>query len=290
VNGAALIVENLAKRYGRVEALSNVSFRVPLNTLTAFMGENGAGKTTTLKLVLGFLHPDAGRLECPVSRVGYVPERPAFFPWLRGRELVAITARAFGLPPAGLDQRIMNLSERLVFDIRLLDRRAPAYSLGNQKKLAYLQSLLISPDLLIVDEPFSTLDPLAIKKVRELFAELKGAGKTIFVSSHLIGEMERICDEFIIIKRGRIIVQAGLDGLKQDYAFIRLPADKLRLAGLDRQKLDVFSAWVRDEKEGVVMLVEKSRADYLMNFAREGVRVQPEAPTLESLYFFFTSL
>jgi ABC-type multidrug transport system ATPase subunit len=287
---AALVVENLAKRYGRVEAVSQVSFRVSLNTLTAFMGENGAGKTTTLKLILGFLRPDNGRLHCPFARVGYVPERPAFFPWLRGKDLIAMTAKAFGISLSTLATDITRLCDRLGFDRRLLDRRVPTYSSGNQKKFAYLQSLLIFPDLLVVDEPFSSLDPLAITRVRDIFSDLKASGKTLFVSSHLIGEMEKICDQFIIIKKGRTVVQDGLDRLKRNHVFIRLPADKLKRAGLERQKLGVFSARVRDERDGVIMLLEKSKAEYLMGFTNQGVPVQSEAPTLESLYFFFTSI
>lgn len=212
----------LVKRFGRVRAVESASFRTAPGKITAFLGENGAGKTTTLKLILGFLRPDSGRIRLTASRVGYVPERPVFFPWLKGGEIIACTARAYGLPVGEVRNMILPLCQRLAFDPCLLERKVQTYSLGNQKKFSYLQSLLISPALLIVDEPFSALDPSSIKKTRDLFLELRAGGKTLLLSSHLISEMEKICDEFIIIKQGRIIVQENLNKLRSEYTLVRL--------------------------------------------------------------------
>jgi ABC-2 type transport system ATP-binding protein len=142
-----------------------------------------------------------------------VPERPVFFPWLKGEEIIALTARQSGIEMEERRRKTGRLADRIAFATELLDRRVPTYSLGNQKKFAYLQSLLIDPELLIVDEPFSSLDPYSIRMVRDLFLEMKKDGKTLFLSSHLISEMEKIADEFIIIKKGHIVVQGDLDHL-----------------------------------------------------------------------------
>lgn len=215
MTGSVLRVENLSKRYGRVVAVARANFCVTQGAVTAFLGENGAGKTTTLKLILGFLRPDLGGVEIKARRIGYVPEHPVFFRWLTGKEILACTTRLFRIPGREFALRLEKTSAGIGFDPRLLERRVQTYSRGNQKKFSYLQSLAVSPDLLIVDEPFSGLDPLSIKNVRGLFGELKKEGKSVFLSSHLISEVEKICDEFIIIKEGRILIQERLGCLGQ---------------------------------------------------------------------------
>lgn len=209
---ALVRAERLGKRFRDVEAVKDASFEIQPNAITCFLGENGAGKTTVLKLLLGFLRPDSGRFSLSAGRVGYVPERPVFFSWLRGDEILQCTARAFGLPGREAGQVIDGLCRRIPFDRRLLGRRPHTYSLGNQKKFSYLQSLLVRPDLLIVDEPFSALDPVSIKSMRALFLELRAQGKALLLSSHLISELEKVSDQFIIIKEGRIVAQGTLAG------------------------------------------------------------------------------
>ncbi len=207
-----LQAERLSKRFGAVEAVKDATFDVCPHTITAFLGENGAGKTTVLKLLLGFLSPDSGRFSFTTERVGYVPERPVFFPWLRGDEILLGTMRAFSLLEREADREVESICRRLAFDPCLLGRKVQTFSLGNQKKFSYLQSLLVDPDLLIIDEPFSAIDPVSIKSVRALFRELRAQGKALLLSSHLISELEKVCDEFIIIKKGRVVAQGTLVG------------------------------------------------------------------------------
>ncbi|MGB7294778.1 MAG: ABC transporter ATP-binding protein [Candidatus Aminicenantales bacterium] len=214
--------ERLVKSFGRVEAVRGVSFCVRSQTITAFLGENGAGKTTTLRLLLGFLRPDSGSVSLGATRVGYVPEQPAFFPWIKGEGIVRATAGKYGIPPSVVGERLEELTGRLGFDPGLLVRIVNTYSAGNRKKLSYLQSLLVSPDLLVVDEPFSALDPQSIRAVRELLLEMRAAGQTIFLSSHLLSELERVCDDFIVIRKGRIVAQDNLPKLRDGHVFVRL--------------------------------------------------------------------
>jgi ABC-type multidrug transport system ATPase subunit len=206
----------VSKRFGSVEAVRGATFALRRSALTGFLGENGAGKTTTIKLILGFLKPDAGAVDRGSERVGYVPEQPAFCPWLTGARLLELTARAVGLPLAELRARARFYGRILNFDEALLARTIRTYSLGNHKKFSYLQSLILDPDLLIVDEPFAALDPVAIKRVRDLFLDLKARGRTMLLSSHLISELEKVCDDVVIIRRGDVVFQGELRSLRAE--------------------------------------------------------------------------
>ena len=204
----------LAKRFGPLEALRDVSFKTRKGTITAMLGENGAGKTTTLKIVLGFLRPDSGAVAIAPGRVGYVPDRPSFFPWLDGWTILGLApGRADGAAAGNggdFGASVLAAAKSVLFDPALLRRRPGSYSAGNAKKFAYLQNLVLRPDLLVVDEPFSALDPPSIKCVRDVFCGLRDAGKCVLLSSHMLAEMERIADGFVVLRRGMTIAHAGL--------------------------------------------------------------------------------
>ena len=200
----------LSKRFGPVEALRDVSFKTRRGTITAMLGENGAGKTTTLKIILGFLRPDSGIVIVAPGRVGYVPDRPAYFTGLDGRTILGLSDGQANGNGKDSGARILAVARDLLFDPALLRRRPGSYSAGNAKKFAYLQNLVAWPDLLVVDEPFSALDPPSIKCVRDVFCGLRDAGKTVLLSSHMLAEMERIADGFIVLRRGSTIAHAGL--------------------------------------------------------------------------------
>ena len=196
-------VRRLAKRFGPVEALRDVSFRTRKGTITVLLGENGAGKTTTLRCLLGFLRPDAGAVAVSPGRIAYVPDRPVFFPGLDGWEILGLEGRDPG--PAALAA-----ARGLSFDPALLRRRPDAYSAGNAKKFAFLQALVAGPDLLVADEPYTSLDPSGIRRVREALCGLRDAGRTVLLSSHMLAEMERIADGFVVLRRGATVAHAGL--------------------------------------------------------------------------------
>lgn len=214
-----LRVEGLVKSFGRVKAVRDVSFSLDGGRITAMLGENGAGKTTTIRLILGFLRKDAGRVFLGTVRVGYVPEHPEFFPWLTGADVLALTARAARREPKPSAAGVRTLCERVLLDPELLERRPATYSSGNAKKLAYLQSLAVGPELLVVDEPFAGLDPPSIRGMRDLFDELRKAGTAVLLSSHMLGEMDRLADDFLIMKKGQVAARSGL----QEYRSRFLP-------------------------------------------------------------------
>jgi ABC-type multidrug transport system ATPase subunit len=178
------------------------------------LGENGAGKTTTLKIVLGFLRPDAGSVTVGPGRIGYVPDRPSYFPWLDGWTILELgrAGRGGRGDGNGRDRRARALAaaKDLLFDPGLLRRCPGSYSAGNLRKFAYLQSLVEAPATLVVDEPYASLDPPSIKAVRDILCGLREAGTTVLLSSHMLAEMERIADAFVVIRRGATIAHTGL--------------------------------------------------------------------------------
>jgi ABC-2 type transport system ATP-binding protein len=278
-----LKVNRLSKKYGKIEAVKDVTFSIAPKTISAFLGENGAGKTTTLKLVLGFLKRDSGEIEINAGRIGYVPEHPVFFPWLRGKEILTYTLMLYGITEERQDALIQNYSEKIGFDIELLSRKIQTYSFGNQKKFSYLQSLIISPEFLIVDEPFSSLDPLSIKKVRDLFLELKNEGQTLFLSSHIISEIEKIGEEIIIIRKGSIAFQGNLLDAKKTLLWVQI--DKKEI---EKEKLSLWTSLIKETDSCYELLIERSHKSLLEGVLREkGKPFRWSEVDLEKIFLFF---
>lgn len=218
----ALQFQNVTKTYRRwlggqqVAALSQVSFSVAEGEVCAFLGPNGAGKTTSISILMGFLYADWGRIRVlgfePGSvhakkRIGFVPENFAFYKHLNAEKLLQFHAKLAGVA----EEKRVALIRDLIAKVGLsgYDKlKIGRYSRGMVQRLGIAQSLLGDPELLILDEPTSGLDPSGRKEVRDLVLSLKAAGKTIFLSSHLLSEVEQICDQAVIIDRGRV-VRAG---------------------------------------------------------------------------------
>jgi ABC-2 type transport system ATP-binding protein len=208
-NGAPAITTNgLSKRFGKRKAVDGLTITIPSGTIAGFVGPNGAGKTTTIRMLLGLVRPSEGgatilgrSLSDPKSylpRVGALVDAPALYPSLSGRTNLEVLAQLGGLPRA----RVAEVLE----SVELTDRaRDPAgrYSHGMKQRLGLAMALLPDPELLIVDEPASGLDPLGIIQLRELLRRLRGQGKTIFMSSHLLGELERVADWLVVLNQGR---------------------------------------------------------------------------------------
>jgi len=217
---AVLRVRGLTKRYGERLAVNNLSLAVGRGEIVGFLGPNGAGKTTTIRMCLGLIAPTAGSVEIlgrEVARdgaavlpyVGALVEQPALYPYMSGRDnLRAIGAALGGVSPARLDAVLDTVDLRS----RAHDR-VRTYSLGMKQRLGVAIALLQDPDLLILDEPTNGLDPAGMVEMRDLLRRLAAAGKTIFVSSHVLGEIQQICARVVIIARGRLITESTVDAL-----------------------------------------------------------------------------
>jgi ABC-2 type transport system ATP-binding protein len=190
--------------------LRGLSLSVRAGEIFGFVGTNGAGKTTTIKLALGLTFPDCGSIKLfgrpalrPAVRakVGFLPENPYFYDYLTGAEFLDFHARLFGLSAADRRRRAVDLLERVGLANRG-DRQLRYYSKGMLQRIGLAQALINDPELVILDEPMSGLDPIGRREVRDLILELKASGRTVFFSSHILSDTELICDRVGIIVRG----------------------------------------------------------------------------------------
>jgi ABC-2 type transport system ATP-binding protein len=205
----------------RVEALCGIDLEVASGEIFGFIGPNGSGKTTTIKLLTGLILPTAGEAwirGIPIgdprsrARLGFLPEGTYFHEYLTGREFLEFHARLLGLRRAERAPQIDALLARVGL-AEAAERRIRRYSKGMRQRIGLAQALLCDPELLILDEPMSGLDPIGRREVRELLLELRDAGKTIFFTSHILADAELICDRVAVIAGGRILQHGYLDEL-----------------------------------------------------------------------------
>lgn len=216
---AALVVADLHKSFRsgflkrHIRGIEGVSFSVPRGAVFALLGHNGAGKTTTINCILDLVHPDRGEVSimgedhrrcASRARVGYLPERPYFFEHLSGHELLSFYADLLGLPRERRAARIKDVLECTGM-AAAAGRRLKKLSKGMLQRIGLAQALLGEPDLLILDEPMSGLDPMGRREVRELLRELKARGKTIILSSHIVPDVEALADSVGILREGRLV-------------------------------------------------------------------------------------
>lgn len=192
---------NLTKSYKKKCVVNNLSFRVEKGEIFAFLGSNGAGKTTTIKMILGLVDMDSGRVELEEGiRVGYSPETPYFPPFLTGYEVLDYYAGIQKIPKKERREEIVRLLDTV--GLENSKTRVRNYSKGMLQRLALAQALLGDPDLLILDEPTAGLDAMGRLEMMQLIGRLKNTGRTILINSHILSDIERICDRGIIMNRG----------------------------------------------------------------------------------------
>ena len=221
----AIDVRHVVKRYAEHTAVRDLSLAVPRGTVYGLLGPNGAGKTTTIRMLMGILQPSAGSariagLDCFAERVavkrrvGYLPDEPIFYEYLRGREIIRFVGAMHSLTPAQIDARAQPLVARL--DLAdALDEYAVNYSRGMKKKLALICALLHDPALLILDEPTNGLDPAGIRTLHELLGAVAASGKTVFYSTHLLDHAEKLCHRVGILYRGRLAMAGTLAQVRE---------------------------------------------------------------------------
>jgi ABC-2 type transport system ATP-binding protein len=228
-DGLALATRRLQKRYGSRVALAGLDLSVPAGVVYGFLGPNGAGKTTTMRLLTGLIHPDAGTIDLLGSRfgrgdrhrlfdVGALIESPSFYPYLSGRRNLRSLA-ASGAPVS--DGRIEELLELVGLRERAGDK-VQSYSLGMKQRLGIAGALLSDPRLLLLDEPSNGLDPAGIVAMRETLRRLTTTGKTVFVSSHVLGEVQQLADVIGIIAAGRLVREGPIEELLLGEGVVRV--------------------------------------------------------------------
>lgn len=235
----ALSVLDLSKSYGEQRAVSHASFEVPFGTVCGFVGPNGSGKTTTMRMLLGLITPTGGSAHVlgePIShperyldRVGAMIEGPAFYPALSGAENLRVLAILGGL---SID-RVQGLLDRVGLGDRA-NSKYKTYSLGMKQRLGIAAALLPTPQLLLLDEPTNGLDPAGIQEIRELLRSLADDGTTVFVSSHLLSEIEMISDSLVMLRKGDVVFAGKTQDLllQQQPTIIAKSADPKDLSRL----------------------------------------------------------
>ncbi|MBI1296544.1 ATP-binding cassette domain-containing protein [bacterium] len=240
-SNSVLHIENLQKNFGPMRAVDGVSLDVRRGEIFGFLGPNGAGKTTTIGILLGLIHPSAGTVEifgeavtpqqtAALRRVGsLVGASPALVPYLSARQNLQLVARLHRTVDAARIEEVLHLVKLT----EAADRRAARFSTGMKQRLGLGMALLHRPELLILDEPTNGMDPAGMREIRNFFRSLADDGVTVFVSSHLLHEVEQMCDRVAVLHKGKIVAQGAVDELRGGQSVVRVripdPAAALRV-------------------------------------------------------------
>jgi len=287
---ALIELQNLSKSFGPIKAVDNLSLVVTKGSTVGFLGPNGAGKTTTIKILTNLISPTGGSAllegidvvsepKKALSHVGAVVETPEFYPYLNPIETLAYLGRIRGMSPSELKKR----SNEVLTEVKLEEWRSTRigkFSKGMKQRLAIAQALLHEPEILILDEPTSGLDPRGMVEVRELIRRLKKQGYTIFMSSHLLLEVQEVCDRAALIDHGKLLVHDSIDNLKNLTKVAKIEitsASEMDQATISKVRtLKNVKSVEAVNSHTVVVTYEgsvESRADLLLSVQSMGVRI-----------------
>jgi ABC-2 type transport system ATP-binding protein len=298
----AIRTEGLTKRFGPVQAVCDLDLQVREGELFGFLGPNGSGKTTTVRMLLGLVFATSGRVEVlgrPMPRagravlpqVGSLIEGPAFYPHLSGRvNLSLLDAAGPGGRRSDRRRRIAEVLARVGLDT-VGRRPVRAYSSGMRQRLGLAAALLRAPRLLVLDEPTNGLDPQGMREIRDLLVELVAGGTTVFLSSHLLAEVEQICDSAAIVHRGRLVVQDRVSALLAPTGRVQVATPDLGRAAELVARLAGTELGERRDDRLVIQLDGTSPEALNRHLVEGGVRVRElvvERPSLEDVFLALT--
>lgn len=292
-----LELQDICRSFSGKQVLHDVSLSAERGKLTGFVGGNGAGKTTTMRIILGVLAADSGHMRLDGaelgsqarSRFGYMPSERGLYPKMKVAEQITYLARLHGYSKSEATTRAVDLLTQLGLSERLKDP-LEALSLGNQQRVQIAASLVHEPDVLILDEPFSGLDPFAVDLVLNVLTEKAASGAVVLFSSHQLDVVERLCDDLIIIGDGKILAAGDREDLRRRHGTLRY-----ELAS------DADLSWVQDHsgirtdeatENRVIFRAEESAAQQLLQYAVQRgpvTRFVPVLPTLSEIFRDFTN-
>lgn len=255
-----LTIENLHKRYGRIQALKDVSFEIQKGRVYGILGPNGSGKSTTLGIVLNVVNRTSGNYSWfngkmqtheALKKVGAIIERPNFYPYMTAEENLKLVCKIKSIDYSKITEKLdlVGLTERK-------DSRFSTFSLGMKQRLAIASALLNDPEILILDEPTNGLDPQGIHQIRDIIRKIAAQGTTILLASHLLDEVEKVCSHVIVLRKGEILYSGSVDGMSANEGFFELQADNseaLKNILKEHPSVDRIS-----EEEGKVLVYLKS--------------------------------
>lgn len=301
-------INNLTKDYEigflrkrKVRALDDLSLTVEGGQIFGFLGANGAGKTTTLKLLMRLIFPTAGSARIlghdiqNVSihqRIGYLPENPYFYDYLTAREFLDYCAQLFGLSAAERKKRSADLLARVRLDEKRWDTQLRKFSKGMLQRVGLAQSIINDPEIVFLDEPMSGLDPIGRREVRDLIATLRQEGKTVFMCSHILSDIEILCDQVAILRGGKLSQVGRLDDLRQQSGgtdHVEVVVSRISRESLSTQLSTQVTYSISETAGGLrIEVPDESHVDAVLAALRKAggslVSVQPVRQSLEELF------
>ena len=304
----AVEIKNLSKDYEtgfwkkkKVRALDDLSLNVPQGRIFGFLGGNGAGKTTTIKLLMGLIFPTQGSAKilgqditdrAMHARIGYCPENPYFYDYLSALELMDYFGRLFGFEEKSRREKTRELLTAVGLDEKAWKRQLRKYSKGMLQRVGLVQALINDPEIVFLDEPMSGLDPVGRREVRELIASLRDKGTTVFMSTHILSDIEALCDEVAILRKGKLAAAGDLKDLLESSGESRVL--EISVQGVDADMIHesiefIAGASVTAAPHGaVIQVLDESDIEAVLKITREAggrlASVQPVKQSLEELF------
>ncbi|TET99985.1 MAG: ATP-binding cassette domain-containing protein [Candidatus Stahlbacteria bacterium] len=281
-SASMLVVKDIYKTFGNVEALKGLSFEVKKGSIYGLLGPNASGKTTTIRIILSIIYPDKGNIEMDFEKIGYMPEERGLYPKMQIDELIYFFGSLRGMKKEIVESQMNFWLERL----ELLDRKKDkieTLSKGLKQRLHLLISIFHDPQFLILDEPFTGLDPIAVKELRELFSELKDSGKTVLLSTHWMEQAEQLCDYVCLIKEGEKIYSGSLEELKEKHMRNDIYIETKGL--VDFKQIPKITD-IQSKGKGFIIRTEMTPGDFIKSLTKttEVVEFRLVYPSLEEIF------
>ena len=292
----ALELENISKSFGDVQAVDGLNVCVPTGSIYGFLGPNGAGKTTTIRMIMNIIQPDSGRMEIlgdganhgALDRIGYMPEERGLYRKMTVAKVLAYFGGIKGLSKRELSQRVPQWLGRIGL-ADWAEKKVEELSRGMHQKLQFAVTAINEPDLLILDEPFSGLDPVNLDMIKSIILEMKEQGKTIIFSTHVMHEAEKLCDYHLLINKGKLVVNGTLDEIRSrwdsDTIVTRLEGDTSFIP-----TLPMVSQVKEQDRHLEITLLEQADPQELLQALVDKVRVHSFEVKQPSLHEIFVRL
>ncbi|MFQ6036021.1 MAG: ABC transporter ATP-binding protein [Sedimentisphaerales bacterium] len=292
----AIVVEQVCKSFGEVRAVDELSVRVPAGSIYGFLGPNGAGKTTTIRMIMNIIRPDSGHITIlrdgetaqAKGRIGYMPEERGLYRKMRVSKVLAYFGAIKGLKARELSQHVPQWLERVGL-VDWSDKKVEELSRGMHQKLQFAVTVINEPDLVILDEPFSGLDPVNQDLLKDIICQMRNDGKTVVLSTHVMHEAEQLCDFILLINKGKPVLDGRLDEIRARH---KSGAVSVELEG-DTSFVKTLPMVVGTESQGrrmEISLSEKADPQDLLKALVGRVRVQAFEVKVPSLHEIFVSL
>lgn len=292
----AIVLEQVCKSFGEVRAVDELSVRVPAGSIYGFLGPNGAGKTTTIRMIMNIIRPDSGHITIlrdgetaqAKGRIGYMPEERGLYRKMRVSKVLAYFGAIKGLKARELSQHVPQWLERVGL-VDWSDKKVEELSRGMHQKLQFAVTVINEPDLVILDEPFSGLDPVNQDLLKDIICQMRNDGKTVVLSTHVMHEAEQLCDFILLINKGKPVLDGRLDEIRARH---KSGAVSVELEG-DTSFVKTLPMVVGTESQGrrmEISLSEKADPQDLLKALVGRVRVQAFEVKVPSLHEIFVSL